>query len=341
MRRMLSLLMLSTGLTLTGRELVETTRRPWTLMFALLSCYGVMPALAFVLMKLFGLSGGDGAGLLLLGVVSGGQTSNLCTLIAGGDVALSVAMTSLTSVASVVAIPWLSTWLLGQSVVVNPVAVAQSTLELVAVPLLLGAGINTLFPNVIRRLKGILPVIGIGAVMVLILGPVADMSGVFFSSAQKLALPVVLLHLLGGVVGYMVPKVFGSSRKTAVTTAFESGFKSPVLSYVLARTHFGAGVGMASVVSIVVLAPLAAAFAVMLRVLGRRGMETDGKTDVVAWKGYVGGGDGVVMDNTRMMFRVVGEDGSRTVVGYEQLRTVLDRARRRGGVRRVERVTYE
>ncbi|PXF43486.1 Sodium/pyruvate cotransporter BASS2, chloroplastic [Gracilariopsis chorda] len=239
-----------------------------------------MPALAVLLGRLFALPAPLYAGLVLLGIISGGQASNLCTLIAGGDVALSVMMTTASTILSAIALPALSTVLIGQVVYVKTVALAKSLATLVLLPVLIGALVGAKFPGTVKRLENVLPLVGIAAVLVLILGPVSSTAALVGEGLQSLIVPVTLLHAGGGVVGFAVVRcVLKGSRKEAITAAFETGFKSPALSFVLAQRHFAETlVRMPSVVSIVVLAPFAAGCAVLLRALlgGQGGGGGDG-----------------------------------------------------------------
>lgn len=265
MQTMLSLLMLSTGLTLSPPELIKSFRKPLPVLFVFIVCYVVMPVIALVLSHVFCLEPNIRAGLLLLSMISGGQASNLCTHIAGGDTALSVTMTTSTTLAASILLPILSSVLLGTVVSVDRIQLALTTARVTLLPIVLGAAVNQLFPKSISFIHPLLPVMGITAVIFLVLGPVAQSAGVFAASWNVLLVPVFLLHVLGGIVGFFGPVLMKSGRKVAITTAFETAFKSPVLSFVLAKRLFPPGVELASAISIVILAPVAASFAIVLK----------------------------------------------------------------------------
>ena len=52
-------------------------------------------------------------------------------------------------------------------------------------------------------------------------------------------IPVFLLHLLGGVVGYGLPKLTGFSEVKSRTMAIETSMKSSAFGFLLAKLHFG------------------------------------------------------------------------------------------------------
>lgn len=91
--RGLALLMLSSGLQLTPRDLTLALRSPRALLLNAACCFAVAPACALGLGWLLGAEAELRDGLVLLGCVSGGQASNLFASLAGGDLALSVVLT--------------------------------------------------------------------------------------------------------------------------------------------------------------------------------------------------------------------------------------------------------
>lgn len=325
----LSFLMLFMGLTLSFSDLRRAFRKPLLILFAFGCCYIAMPLLAVGLASVFRLPASLAAGLILVGIVSGGQASNLCTYIARGDVALSVAMTTVTTLSAVFMLPILSAVFLRTVLELDAIAMAVSTAQIVVLPVVTGVLLNGVFPRLVTAMRPLLPLLGMGMLMVLIAGPVAQTAPLLVGGGEfgRLVLPVVLLHLGGGVFGYVVPRMRGVGEETAITTGFETGFKSPVLAFVLACRHFeGSGVRVAAAVSIIVLAPLAALLAVVVR--GRT--VRAGVVEV-----------GPVVERVRLAgrerkFKVVGMGGVAEVVGYERLGVVLARFRRRG--RKVARV---
>eukprot|EP00802_Teleaulax_amphioxeia_P013229 Tamp_13278.p2 GENE.Tamp_13278~~Tamp_13278.p2 ORF type:complete len:101 (-),score=22.29 Tamp_13278:1081-1383(-) len=79
----------------------------------------MMPLLALALGKAFKLNDALLAGTVLVGCINGGQASNLCTCIAKGNVALSVLMTTATTIGAIFRTPLLCKLLLGAVVPVD------------------------------------------------------------------------------------------------------------------------------------------------------------------------------------------------------------------------------
>ena len=121
--------MLSMGITLTPQDFVAVASEPSSVIMQFSLCYGMMPALAFALGKAFGLDAGLLAGMVLVGSINGGQASNLCTYIAKGNVALSVLMTTATTVGAILMTPFLCKTMLGTVVPVDAAGIAKSTIQ--------------------------------------------------------------------------------------------------------------------------------------------------------------------------------------------------------------------
>merc|ERR550514_563545 len=94
-------------------------KRPGVIALGFACCYVLMPLMALGLSKFLGLSPAMTAGMVLVGSINGGQASNLCTYIANGDVALSVLMTTATTIGAIFMTPLLCKTFLGTVVPVD------------------------------------------------------------------------------------------------------------------------------------------------------------------------------------------------------------------------------
>jgi bile acid:Na+ symporter, BASS family len=121
--------MLSMGITLTPKDFADVASEPKSVVMQFTLCYAMMPALAFFLGKATGLSPALLAGMVLVGSINGGQASNLCTYIARGNVALSVLMTTATTIGAIFMTPLICKAVLGTVVPVDAAGIAISTLQ--------------------------------------------------------------------------------------------------------------------------------------------------------------------------------------------------------------------
>jgi len=131
-------LMLCMGITLKPEDFKRVVQRPVAVLLAFVGCYVIMPCLALILSKVFNLGPSLSAGLVLVSCINGAQASNLCTYIGQGDLALSVLMTTMTTIGAIVMTPTVGKLLLGKVVPVDSVAIAKSTVQVVLAPIILG-----------------------------------------------------------------------------------------------------------------------------------------------------------------------------------------------------------
>merc|ERR1719253_2175876 len=192
----LAALMLSMGITLTPQDFLDVMKEPVSVAMQFTLCYAMMPALALGLGKLFKLDSALLAGMVLVGSINGGQASNLCTYIAKGNVALSVLMTTATTLGAIFMTPILCKGLLGAVVPVDAVGIAMSTIQVVLAPIAVGMSLNKFFPKVVKAVLPFAPVVGVTSTCLLVASAVAQVSDPILNAGWGLQLPLLLLHLV-------------------------------------------------------------------------------------------------------------------------------------------------
>ena len=223
--------------------------------------FGIMPLSAYFIGKFFFLSNMAAVtpilteagpalflGLVLVGCSPGGTASNLVSLIARADVALSVLLTAASTILASVVTPLLAKTLVGRTVAVSGMALCQATARVVLLPIGVGMAINALVPRAAISLSRFTPLASALLVALICGGVVAQTALISVGGAGALGgllpyvLPsVLLLHSLGFIMGYIIPR-FGLnySEQTSRTISIETGMQNSALAVVLARS-VGAG----------------------------------------------------------------------------------------------------
>ena len=216
--------------------------------------------------KAFGLDPALIAGMVLVGSINGGQASNLCTFIANGNVALSVLMTTATTIGAIFMTPFLCQKMLGTVVPVDAAGIVVSTLQVVLAPIVVGMGLNSFAPKVVKAIKPATPIVGIVSTCLLVASAVGQVAGPIKEAGLSLQAPVFLLHLIGGVMGYWLSRALGFGETTSRTMAIETSMKSSAFGFLLAKLHFGAEAArVPSAVSVVWMALTGSSMAVVWR----------------------------------------------------------------------------
>uniref|UniRef100_A0A2P2LB66 Sodium/pyruvate cotransporter BASS2ic n=2 Tax=Rhizophora mucronata TaxID=61149 RepID=A0A2P2LB66_RHIMU len=261
----LGFLMLSMGLTLTFEDFRRCLRNPWTVGVGLLAQYFIKPLLGFIIAMTLKLSAPLATGLILVSCCPGGQASNVATYISKGNVALSVLMTTCSTIGAIIMTPLLTKLLAGQLVPVDSVGLAVSTFQVVLVPTIVGVLANEFFPKFTSKIITVTPLIGVILTTLLCASPIGQVSEVLKAQGAQLILPVALLHATAFTLGYWMSRgSFGES--TSRTISIECGMQSSALGFLLAQKHFtNPLVAVPSAVSVVFMALGGSALAVFWR----------------------------------------------------------------------------
>eukprot|EP01025_Chloroclados_australasicus_P047934 TRINITY_DN5412_c0_g1_i4.p2 TRINITY_DN5412_c0_g1~~TRINITY_DN5412_c0_g1_i4.p2 ORF type:complete len:418 (-),score=54.13 TRINITY_DN5412_c0_g1_i4:576-1745(-) len=265
---MLGFLMLSMGLTLTFEDFRQCAQHPLPIFIGYLAQYIIKPCLGFVIANAMGLSPALATGLILVSCCPGGQASNVATFIAHGDVALSVMMTTASTLGAIIMTPTLTKVLAGALVPVDAKGLALSTFQVVLVPTLVGVLANEFFKGAVKKIRPFLPLVGVILTTLLCASPCGQVADILRTNGKMLSIPVGIMHVVAFALGYFLCKVpfFGLTEKAARTVSIETGMQSAALGFVLAQKHFTDPlVAVPSAVSVVFMAVGGSALAVFWR----------------------------------------------------------------------------
>ncbi|MGO1662026.1 MAG: bile acid:sodium symporter family protein [Canibacter sp.] len=234
----LGIIMFAMGITLTLPDFALVVKRPLPVLLGVIAQYVIMPGLAMLLVIVFRLPAELAVGVILVGCAPGGTSSNVITYLAKGDVALSVTMTSVSTLLAPLFTPVLTLWLAGALLPVDAGSMAWSIVKMVLIPIVAGLLVRWILKKWIDAILPILPwisVLGIAYVVIAVVSGSADK----IVEAGLLVLLVVILHNgLGYLLGYFASRVFRYPERVARTTAVEVGMQNSGLAATLAAAHF-------------------------------------------------------------------------------------------------------
>ena len=232
--------MFTMGLTLRAADFQRILRDPRPILVGVLLQFILMPLLAVVLAKMFGLSNQLTAGLVLVGCCAGGTASNVISYLARADLALSISMTVCSTLVGVVATPLLTGFYLSTTVDVDTTGMLVSIVQIVLIPVLMGVMLNHLFPAFIRPVTPQLPTLSI-LIILTIIAIVVALNSDSLLEIGALTLVAVLLHNLGGMCGgFYLSRILGFDTRQSHTIAIEVGMQNSGLGVALALEFFSA-----------------------------------------------------------------------------------------------------
>lgn len=234
----LAIIMLGMGLTLGIEDVRRVRARGFSLSTGIVLQYSVMPLLGWGLAALYQLPTPLAVGLILVSCCPGGTASNVICFLARLDVALSVAMTAGSTILAIVMTPTLTAWLAGSRIDVPAGGLLLSTVQVVVLPLLLGAMMKRWTPRLTARILPIAPLLAVAMITLIVASIIGGGREAILSAGLRLILAVASLHAGGFLLGYLCSRSLGADIRTARTVSIEVGMQNSGLGVVLARQNF-------------------------------------------------------------------------------------------------------
>jgi BASS family bile acid:Na+ symporter len=236
----LAVIMLGMGMTLSLADFARVASRPLAVVAGVAGQFLIMPAAGWLIATGLGLPTPFAVGLVLVACCPGGTASNVVTYIARADVALSVVMTTCSTLAAVLLTPLLTQLLAGRLVEVDTLGLFVSTLQVVVLPVAAGVALNRFAPAVVRGVLPVAPLVSVLLIALVCGSIIGQNAATVRESGGRLLAAIALLHVTGFAVGYGFARTLGFAVVTARTISIETGMQNSGLGVVLAQRHFAA-----------------------------------------------------------------------------------------------------
>ena len=235
---LLGIIMFGMGLTLAPSDFKILGQHPKAVLIGVVAQFVIMPTTAYLLSLALNLPPEVAIGVVLVGACPGGTASNVMTFLARGNVALSVAVTSISTLLAPLLTPAVFFLFANQWIDVSATTMLVSILQMVLLPIVLGVVAHTLFRKQTAAAIDVLPLISVLAI-VLIIGAVVAGSRKQIIETGLLIFGVVVLHnAIGYALGFLAAKLFGLPYDAQKTLAIEVGMQNSGLGAALAKAHF-------------------------------------------------------------------------------------------------------
>ena len=239
----LTVLMFDLGLTLRVKDFYQVVTKPKAFIVALTGQIVLLPLIALGLGHLFHLPAVFYFGLMLIACSPGGSSSNIFSKLAGGDVALSVTLTAMSSLITLVTIPLLMGWVTAstgaEAGITLPVGnLLKQNLLLMLLPVLLGIAVKRWWEKTAVRIDKVLSKAAFPALMLLVAVFFAQHYRTIFENIGRVGSCVTALILLAAGIAAALSRLFrisGSQRRTVV---IEVGMQNAAQAIALATSPF-------------------------------------------------------------------------------------------------------
>lgn len=235
---LLGIIMFGMGLTLSLGDFKEVGKRPFEVLIGVMSQFIIMPLLAVLLTRIIPMSPEIAAGVILVGCCPGGTSSNVMTYLSKGDVALSVACTSVTTLTAPLVTPFLVWLFASQYLPVDATAMFISILKVILLPLALGFLMQRLLPSIVKSAVPVLPLVSVVGIVLIVAAVVGASKGAILQSGLMIFAVVVLHNGLGYLLGFFAAQASGLSLSKRKAIAIEVGMQNSGLGAALASSYF-------------------------------------------------------------------------------------------------------
>ena len=239
----LTVLMFSLGLNLEGKDFLLVLKRLKAVAAGMLGQLIVLPALAWTIAQVMDLDPIFTIGLVLIACCPGGSSSNIFSMLAKGDVALSVSLTAVSSIVTLVTVPLVMQWVTtavgaAQGITLPVGKLLMQNVVTMLLPILLGIGVRRWKPLVAAKIERVLSRLAFPALMLL--------AGIFFVQHRStiaehfltLGVSVTTLLLFAVALAAALSVLFRLTFKERRTIIIEVGMQNAAQAIAIASSPF-------------------------------------------------------------------------------------------------------
>ncbi|WP_284089786.1 bile acid:sodium symporter family protein [Acinetobacter pittii] len=236
----LGIIMLGMGMTMTVDDFKGVLQSPKAVLIGVVAQFVVMPGLAYVLCKLFNLPPEIAVGVILVGCCPGGTASNVITYMAKGNVALSVACTSVSTLLAPVLTPAIFYLLASQWLKIDAASMFISILQVVLLPIVVGLILRTWLKRQVESYIQVMPLVSVIAIVAIVAAIIGGSKAAILQSGLLILAVVILHNGLGYLLGFTAARFFKLPYADSKAIAIEVGMQNSGLGVALAAVHFAA-----------------------------------------------------------------------------------------------------
>ena len=235
---LLGIVMLGMGLTIKPQDFKIVFQAPRAVIIGVILQYTIMPITAHLIAKLFHLPAEIAIGVILVGCCPGGTSSNVMSYLANANVALSVAITSVSTLLAPFITPFLIYLFAHQWLQVSFMSMFWSVVQVILVPILLGLILQKFFRNLAEKTAHVLPIVSVVSISLILASVVGGSKSQILETGLLIFVVFVLHNVVGYTLGYTLAKVFKLKRPDKKAVSIEVGMQNSGLAVSLATVHF-------------------------------------------------------------------------------------------------------
>lgn len=228
------------GLSLVIEDFKRVLQSPKAVILGLINQLIFLPVLAFLLLKLIPAQPEIAVGIMILSACPGGPTSNLLSLLAKADTALSVSLTAINSIVTIFTIPFIVNLGLaefaGESQVIqlDILETIKTMVVVVLLPMSIGMTMRKRKPAFAKKMGKPVRIASAVLLALIIIGIVLKERANIVDYFSRAGILAFLLNALTMTVGYFSARITKLNLSQAKTISLESGIQNGTMALAIA-----------------------------------------------------------------------------------------------------------
>ncbi|MBS1563242.1 MAG: bile acid:sodium symporter family protein [Bacteroidetes bacterium] len=231
---LLQIIMFGMGTELSLKDFAQVMRMPKGIIVGVACHYIIMPLVGYSLAKLFRFPDEIAAGIILVGCCPSGLASNVMCYLAKGNLALSVSVTTISTMIAPFLTPLLMRLLGGSLVDVDFWGMVWDITRIVIIPTAAGLGFHYLVHGRFKWLDKAMPLVSMGGIALILTIITAAGRDNLLKVGALLLIATILHNLLGYFTGYWSARLLRFHERDCRTIALEVGMQNAGLASGLA-----------------------------------------------------------------------------------------------------------
>ncbi len=223
------------GTSMSIKDFLGVIKMPKGVLVGVMCQFSIMPFIGFTLASLSGFPSEIAAGIILIGCSPSGMASNVMSYLANANLALSITVTSITTLLAPFVTPFLMGWLAGEFVEINVIDMMWSIVKMVIIPIGAGLIFNYFLRGKAKWLDDLMPIISMAGIALIIVIITAAGRNSLLEIGPLLIILVLVHNVAGYFLGYGASKLLRMNERDCRTIAIEVGMQNGGLASGIAK----------------------------------------------------------------------------------------------------------
>lgn len=232
---LIQVIMFGMGTAISLEDFIGVIKMPKGVLIGIMGHFMIMPLLGFTLANILPFPPEVAAGIILIGCSPAGMASNVMSYLAKANLALSVTLTTVTTLLAPFVTPFLMSLLAGEFIEVDVMKMMWDIIKMVIVPIGAGLIFNRIFYGKAKWLQDVLPYVSMAGIALIIVIITASGRDSLLEIGVLLIFSSLIHNTAGYLLGYWLARLFKMPERDCRTISIEVGMQNGGLASGIAR----------------------------------------------------------------------------------------------------------